>query len=140
MLHVVIDTNVIVAALRSRRGASFKLLERLGSGEFKICLSVPLVLEYEDAGKRSAREAGLTTDDVDDVVDYLCSVADLREIHFLWRPFLRDPYDDHLLELAVESGSRWIVTFNIRDFVGSERFGVVALTPQQFLAKLGGSR
>jgi predicted nucleic acid-binding protein len=115
-------------------------MERLAAREFRISLSVPLVLEYEDAGKRSAREAGLTASDVDDVVDYLCSVADLREIHFLWRPCLRDPYDDHLLELAVESGSRWIVTFNIRDFVGSERFGVVALTPQQFLAKLEGSR
>ena len=140
MLHAVIDTNVLVAALRSRRGASFQLLKRIGSGEFRICLSVPLALEYEDAGKRAAREVGLTAADVDDVVDYLCSVADLREIHFLWRPFLRDPNDDHLLELAVESGSRWIITFNIRDFAGSEQFGVKALTPQQFLAKLEGRR
>jgi len=140
MLHAVIDTNVVVAALRSRLGASFRLIERLAAREFRISLSVPLVLEYEDAGKRSAREAGLTASDVDDVVDYLCSVADLREIHFLSRPFLRDPYDDHLLELAVESGSRWIITFNIRDFAGSERFGVEALTPQQFLAKLEGKK
>ncbi len=140
MLRAVIDTNVLVAALRSRRGASFQLLNRIGSGEFRICLSVPLALEYEDAGKRAAREAGLTAADVDDVVDYLCSVADLREIHFLWRPFLRDPNDDHLLELAVESGSRRIITFNIRDFTGSERFGVKALTPRQFLAKLEGRR
>ena len=140
MLHAVIDTNVVVAALRSRLGASFRLMERLAAREFRISLSVPLVLEYEDAGKRSAREVGLTASDVDDVVDYLCSVADLREIHFLWRPFLRDPYDDHLLELAVESGSRWIITFNIRDFAGSERFGVEALTPQQFLAKLEGRK
>jgi len=140
MLRAVIDTNVVVAALRSRRGASFKLMELLGSGGFRICLSVPLSLEYEDAGKRSAREVGLTAADVDDVVDYLCSVAGLQEIHFLWRPILRGANDDHLLELAAESGSRWIITFNIRDFAGSEQFGVKALTPQQFLAKLEGRK
>lgn len=105
-----------------------------------MSLSVPLVLEYEEAGKRAAREAGLTASDVDDVVDYLCSEADLREIHYLWRPFLRDPDDDHLLELAVESGSRWIITFNIRDFAGIGRFGIGAVTPGEFLGKLEGGK
>lgn len=136
MVRVVIDTNVVIAALRSRRGASFQLLGRVGMKEFQMSLSVPLVLEYEEAGKRAAREAGLTASDVDDVVDYLCSEADLREIHYLWRPFLRDPDDDHLLELAVESGSRWIITFNVRDFAGIGRFGIGAVTPGEFLVKL----
>lgn len=140
MLHTVIDTSVVVAALRSRRGASFRLLELLADGAFRASLSVPLALEYEEAGKRSAREAGLTASDIDDVVDFLCSVAGLWEIHFLWRPFLRDPHDDHLLELAVESGSRFIVTFNVRDFAGSERFGVAVVTPRQFLARVEGRR
>lgn len=138
MMRVVIDTSVIIAALRSSRGASFRLLGRVGTGEFRMSLSVPLALEYEEAGKHAAREAGLTANDIDDVVDYLCSEADLRDIHFLWRPFLRDPGDDLLLELAVESGSRWIITFNVRDFAGTERFGIRAATPGEFLAKLEG--
>ena len=136
MLRAVLDTNVVMAALRSRRGASYSLMQRLGGNEFRISLSVPLVLEYEEACKRSARETGLTAADVDDVVDYLCSVAEPHEIYYLWRPFLRDPHDDHLLELAVASESRWIVTFNIRDFAGCGRFGVEAMTPRRFLEKL----
>lgn len=136
--QVVLDTNVIVSALRSRRGASHRLLLLVGGPEFQINLSVPLVLEYEDVAKRTAQEAGLTVADVDDVIDYLCSVARLREIHFLWRPVLKDPGDDHVLELAVEAECHTIVTHNVKDFAGSERFGIRAVTPGEFLKSIGG--
>lgn len=139
MLHVILDTNVLIAGLRSRRGASFALLERLGAGDFEISISVPLVLEYEAVARRQSRELGLTHDEIDTVLDFLCSVAHHRQIFFLWRPFLRDANDDMVLEVAVEARCTYIVTFNLRDFAGIEQFGLRAVTPAQFLALLGGS-
>lgn len=136
MPRVVLDTCVIVSALRSRRGASFEILSRVDKGQFTICLSVPLALEYEAAGKRSARAALLRHEDVINVVDYLCSVADRREIHYLWRPTLKDANDDMVLELAVEAEANLIVTHNVRDFAGSEKYRVAAATPQEFLSQL----
>lgn len=136
MHDVVLDTNVIVAGLRSNRGASFQLLQELGTGEarFRPCLSVPLVLEYESALRRVE---GLSQDDVEVVLDYLCKVGNLREIYFLWRPFLRDPADEMVLELGVEAGADAIVTHNIRDFQGvEEKFGIRVVTPGMFLLEL----
>src|SRR3990172_9320509 len=120
--RIVIDTNVFISALRSRRGASYRLFMLLDRGDIEINLSVPLIVEYEDAAKRIAREFGLTHGDIDDILDYICSIAHRRKIHFLWRPFLKDPQDDHVLVLAVESGCNFIVTHNIRDFSGAEQF------------------
>jgi len=111
----------------------------IGGTEFEIALSVPLVLEYESAAKRMASETGLSSGDVDDILDYLCSVAHLQEIHFLWRPVLKDPGDDHVLELAVEAECDVIITHNTRDFVGCEDFGVKAMTPGEFLREIGGA-
>lgn len=136
-LCIVLDTNVLVSAVRSSKGAAYRLLMRVGGPEFEIALSVPLVLEYEDVAKRVSDVTGLTDDDVDDILDYLCSVAHHQEIHFLWRPVLRDSRDDHVLELATEAGCQIVVTHNVRDFVGSERFGVAAVTPGEFLRKIG---
>lgn len=136
---IVIDTNVLVAALKSSKGASFQLLSSLGDGEFGICLSTPLVLEYEDVAKRVARSCGLRHSDIDDILDYLCSIGRHRVVHYLWRPHLRDPSDDMLLELAVEASAKFIVTHNQRDFQGSESFGIQIVTPSQFLEILGGA-
>jgi len=138
-LQIVIDTNVFVSALRSRGGASHGLLLRVGGGEFEISLSVPLVLEYEDAGKRAASELGVSEVDVDDIIDYLCSVARLGKIHFLWRPVLRDAGDDHVLELAVEASCDAIITHNVKHVEAAARFGISAVTPGQFLRSIGGT-
>jgi len=135
--RIVVDTNVLVAGLRSRRGASFLLLRLLGRDRFRTVLSVPLVLEYESACKRQSRALGLTHADIDDVLDYFCRVSDHRRIFFLWRPFLRDPGDDMVLELAVEAETEFIVTHNLRDFTGADRFGVLVVTPQSFLRRIG---
>ena len=138
-LRIVIDTSVFASALRSSRGASHRLLTLVGGAEFEIALSVPLVLEYEDVAKRMPEVTGLSDADVDDIIDYLCGVAHRQEIHFLWRPILRDSRDDHVLELATEAGCELVVTHNVRDFAGSERFGVTAITPGEFLRRIGGS-
>jgi len=115
---IVLDTNVIVAAVRSRKGAAFQLLSLVGSARFHIAVSVPLVLEYEDALLRQLAETSLSKADIHAVLDYLCSVGKHQDIFFLWRPMLRDPKDDMVAEVAVAAGCDSIVTYNRRDFVG----------------------
>lgn len=134
---IVLDTNVLVAGLRSRRGAAFQLLALVGDPRFRIHLSVPLVLEYEDVLMRPALEIPLSKSEIEDVLDYHCSVARHHEIFFLWRPFLKDPHDDLVLELAVKAGCTFIVTFNERHFAGSEQFGIRPITPGAFLRRIG---
>src|SRR5699024_2054706 len=136
MVNVVIDINVLISALRSNRGASFKLISLIGTGKFDISLSVPLIVEYEAVSKRKKFEYLIDTD-IDDLLNYLCKVADKRDIFFLWRPFLKDPKDDMVLELAVEAGCEYIITYNLDDFKGIEQFGVEAITPKQFLITIG---
>lgn len=138
MTNLVVDSNVIVSALISHRGASFRLLSLIGTGRFDMSLSVPLVLEYEDAAKRYlGTKINLSAQDIDDVIDYLCSVATHHPIYYLWRPFLKDIRDDMVLELAVSANCEYIVTYNQRDFQGSEIFGVDTITPKILLEKLG---
>jgi putative PIN family toxin of toxin-antitoxin system len=132
---IVIDTNVFVSALRSNQGASFKLLSLIDRSTFEIELSVPLLLEYEAAAQ--AQSLKLNAFEVQDILDYMCSVANRREIFFLWRPFLKDPKDDLVLELAVESEANYIITFNKKDFKGSEKFGIKVITPRKFLRIIG---
>jgi predicted nucleic acid-binding protein len=135
--RVVLDTNVVVAGLRSRRGACFRLLAAVGKGKFEIALSVPLVFEYEDALLRHATATGLSRADVDDFLDYFCLVGHLQNIFFLWRPLLPHPKDDLVLELAVAASCRTVVTYNIRDFRGGEGLGVSAQRPGAFLKSIG---
>ena len=135
--QVVIDTSVFVAALRSQLDASFRLLGLVGMGRFDINLSVPLVLEYEEVAKRQLDEIGLNLVDVDDIIDYLCSVAVRHPIHYLWRPALPDPEDDMVLEVAVAGECEYIVTYNEKDFRGAEQFGVKIISPQEFLKQIG---
>lgn len=138
MARVVLDTNVLVAAIRSRRGASFELLSRVGVGDFEIAASVPLVLEYEDAMLRHLAATALSETDVRDIIDYVCSVAIQQSVFFLWRPVLRDPGDDLVLELAVAAECDAIITHNVRDFGGAGQFGLRVLTPGSFLNELRG--
>ena len=134
---VVMDTNVLVAALRSRNGASFKMLSLIDSGKFTLCLSVPLVLEYEAAAKKQAKATGLTAAEVDTIIDYICLVGERYKIYYLWRPLLRDPKDDMVLELAVTSDAESIVTYNRADFKGAEQFEIQVRTPKHLLQQIG---
>ncbi len=131
--NIVVDTNVLIAALRSNRGSSNELLLKAGEDKFKICVSVALMLEYEDVCKRQAGQLSLTLADIDDILDYIYSVSELTTVHFRWRPSLPDPGDDMILELAVASQSPYIVTFNTRDFTGTQAFGITACSPREFL-------
>jgi putative PIN family toxin of toxin-antitoxin system len=133
---VVLDTSVLVAGLRSRRGASFRLLQLLREGRFEIAVSVPLVLEYEAVLMRHAAELAVRPEEVVGIVNYVCQVAHRQDIHFLWRPTLRDPEDEFVLELAVAAGCQAIVTHNLRHFQEAKSLGVQVLTPGDFLVSV----
>lgn len=137
-LTVVLDTNVVVSGLRSRRGASFQLLSMIGQEAFELCLSVPLILEYEEVLTRQADELFLDIQSVGVVLDYFCQVGRSAEVYFLWRPRLRDPGDDMVLEAAVAGQCDYIVTHNLKDFAESASFGIPAISPKDLLHDLRG--
>lgn len=135
--RIVIDTNVIVSALKSKNGFSFSLLSIIDDQRFKVFISIPIVLEYEDAIKRERSGINLNAAEINDVLDFICLIAEQRKIFYLWRPILKDAKDDMFLELAVESECDFIITFNTKDFKGIEKFGIKAITPKEFLEIIG---
>ena len=137
MRRIVLDTNVLVAGLRSSLSASHRVLSLVGSGRFTHVVSVALLFEYEAAVKRPESGCRLPRPAIDDILDYVCTAGERQPIYFLWRPTLSDPNDDLVLEVAVHGRCDRIVTFNTRDFVGSARFGIQVETPAEFLRSLG---
>jgi putative PIN family toxin of toxin-antitoxin system len=133
--ETVLDTNVPVAGLRSKRGASHQLLRLMGEGEWRLNISVALALEYEEVLKRTGLLLGIGETDVDGFLDYLFAVSNLIPSVVRRRPSLRDPDDEHILEVAVQCGAM-IITHNKKDFVGAERFGVSVITPAELLKLL----
>ena len=132
--RVVLDTNVVIAGVRSPSGAAAAILRRIESKSFVVCLSPALMLEYEDVLRRPMW--GLDADVVEDLLNIFLVVSDLVVPKFKLRPNLRDPGDDHVLELAVAAGANRIITFNVRDFRGAERFGILIERPSDFLDRL----
>lgn len=135
-MRVVLDTTVLVAAARSRQGASNALLLRLPDTSFEPAISVPLFVEYEAVLLRSENLLDRDPTTVELFLDFLLSVSHLQEVFFAWRPALPDPDDDFILELAVAADCRYIVTHNVRDFRGSEKWGIMPVTPAEFLKLL----
>ena len=136
-MPIVLDTSVVVAALRSRRGASLAVVSSIPHPGFQLCLSVSLYLEWQAVLTRPENlPSGMTAEDARGFLRYLAAQAHLQEIHFLWRPHLRDPDDDMVLELAVAGRCPTIVTHNIKGFRKSADFGVTPITPGNFLELL----
>lgn len=131
--QIVLDTNVIYSALRSRRGASFRLLSLLDSARFEINLSVPLIIEYEDVLLRKIHTLNFSESQIGQFLDYLCLVGNWHEVYFLWRPILKDPEDDMILELAVRANCKYIVTYIKADFQGVDKFDIKLATAKEFL-------
>ncbi len=137
--RAVLDTNVLVAAARSRLGASFALLQALRSRRFVALVSVPLMLEYEAvllrpeqmaAGARSAESVGR-------FLDAFCLLATPVHLHYLWRPQTRDPADEMVLETALNGGAQTLVTLNERDFAAAAaNFKLTLQKPGEFLHSL----
>lgn len=137
LYQIVLDTNVLLAGLRSRRGASYKLLTMLNDSRLELNISITLVFEYEEILKREKDQLGLSDEDIDNVIDGLCTIANKRSIFYLWRPVARDPDDDFLIDLALESQADFIITYNQKDLQAAERFGIRVLTPKEFLQIVG---
>ena len=136
-MKIVIDTNVLFAALKSRRGASYKLVSILPSKRFSMAISVPLIIEYEDVLRRGKLPVSITEKDISDFIDFFCHVGDQQDIFFLWRPFLPDPSHDLVLEVAVAGSCDAIITYNKRHFKNVEKFGLRILDPKEFLIEIG---
>lgn len=133
-MRVVFDTSVLVAAARSRQGASFALLSSIPAQAFQPCLSVGLYTECQDVLTRPENlPPGRRAEDALAFLRYLASQSHLQEIHFLWRPLLPDPDDDMILEPAFAAACRHIITHNVADFHGAEQLGITALSPREFL-------
>jgi putative PIN family toxin of toxin-antitoxin system len=132
MHEIVLDTNVLVAGLRSNRGASYQLLLLINDGSWRTNISVAVALEYEDVLKREGLLPEIGESEVDDFLDYLFRVSNLIPFVSRQRPSLQDPDDERILEVALHARAA-IVTHNGKDFVGAERFGVSVWTPAEFL-------
>ncbi|MCB1833646.1 MAG: putative toxin-antitoxin system toxin component, PIN family [Geminicoccaceae bacterium] len=138
-MKFVVDTNVLVAALRSRRGASNALLLRVLGGEATWLCSVPLFLEYEDVLMRAefVLDTGHTRSALAVFLTDIAAIIRPVELNFLWRPQLVDPNDEMVLEAAVNGQADAIITFNTRDFSPeAQRFGVDLLTPAEALKRI----
>jgi len=134
--QIVLDTNIIYSALRSKRGSSYRLLSLLESPKFEINLSVPLVIEYEDILLRKINTLNFSEPQIGQVLDYLCMVGNWHDVYFLWRPILKDPEDDMILELAVRANCKYIVTYNKADFQIVEKFNIKLVTAKEFLQSI----
>jgi putative PIN family toxin of toxin-antitoxin system len=135
----VLDTDVMVAALRSESGASRQLLLAGLNHQFELLLSVPLVLEYESVLTRPEHLAacGLSGAEVGSVLDDLVAIARPVRLAFRWRPRFSDPDDDMVLETAINGGASAIVTFNQRDFVDAGReFNCAVILPAAALKRI----
>lgn len=133
-MRIVLDTSVLVAAARSRNGASFKLVSMLPTPEIEIALTVAVYTEWQAVMTRPENlPPGATADDALAFLQYLASIAHLQDVHFLWRPFSRDPDDDMIVECAVAASCEYIVTHNVKDFRRVEELKVQVITPAELL-------
>lgn len=125
MKDIILDTNVLVAGLRSALGTSHRLLTLIGTEQVRLHVSTPLIAEYDEILQRELPHVASQ-----EVVNYICQVATKHKIFYLWRPLLKDPDDDFLLELAVKSQAT-IVTWNIKDFKAANTFGIQVMTDRK---------
>jgi len=133
------DTDAVVAAMRSPSGASAAIVRAARQRKASLLLTVPLALEYEAVCRRPEHrlEAGLSERQVDIFLDAIIAMSEAVPTHFLWRPQLRDPNDEMVLEAAVHGRADVLVTFNVRDYgAAASRFGVEVLLPRDAIARI----
>ncbi len=133
--RAVMDTNVLVAAFRSRTGASFEIFQRLQRDEWTAVLSTHLIFEYEEILKREAADLSLNLDDVDQILNAPCARGEEWPLTHDWEPVLPDPDDEPLVQLAQESGAL-LITHNTRHLQPAAKLGIKVLKPGEFLVRL----
>jgi putative PIN family toxin of toxin-antitoxin system len=140
LIHrIVLDTSVVVAGLRSQSGAGNALLRLVAGRQLVLLATPPLFLEYEDVLKRPEQRLahGLTPAAVDEFLAELAALIEPVDLHFQWRPQVRDPADEMVLEAAINGHADALVTYNIADFTSAgERFGIPILRPAELLKKV----
>ena len=133
---IILDTNVLFAGLYSSLGASYQVLKLIEEHKVKIVVSTPLLFEYEDILNRKKLDLGINNKQNEIILDNLCSLCEFQKIYFLWRPYLKDPKDDHVLEVAVASQAQTIVTHNLKDFKKVDKFRIRAIPPKALLKEI----
>jgi putative PIN family toxin of toxin-antitoxin system len=132
-MRAVMDTNVLVAALRSRRGASFEVVRLLREGRWTLVLSNTVLGEYHEVLHRESGAFGLSQPQTDAYLDVLCALAEQRTLTTEWQPAAADPDDEPLVQLAREARIVYLITYNVRHLAGAQRFGVKVMRPAEFL-------
>lgn len=138
-MRLVLDADVIVAAMRSPSGASAAILHSVRQGHATLLLSVPLAIEYEAACQKPEHRyaAGLSERQVDIFLNAVIAMAEPVETYILWRPQLRDLNDEMVLEVAVNGHADALITFNMRDYGNvPRRFGVDLLLPREAIWRI----
>ena len=133
------DTDAVVAAMRSPVGASAALIRAVRQRQATLLLNVPLALEYEAVCRRSEHreKSGLSGQQVEIILDAIIAMGEPVPTHFLWRPQLRNPNDEMVLEAAVNGRADALVTFNVRDYgTAAAQFGVEVLLPREAIARI----
>jgi putative PIN family toxin of toxin-antitoxin system len=139
VIKIGLDTSVVVAALRTRRGAGNAVLTFVAQRRVVALATPPLFLEYEDVLKRPEHQLvhGLTPEAVDQFLSELAALIEPVEVHFQWRPQSRDPNDEMVLEAAINGQADALVTYNLKDFAeAGKRFRIPVLRPGDFLRKM----
>jgi putative PIN family toxin of toxin-antitoxin system len=135
--QIVIDTNVLLTGLKSKKGASYLLLTLLNSNFFELNISTTLIFEYEYVLKRESQNLGLTSEDIDNIINGICHLANHQKVYYLWRPLSKDPNDDFIIDLAIKSQADFIISYNQKDLKTLIKFNISILNPKQFLQILG---
>ncbi len=137
IVQIILDTNIMVAAFRSKRGAANLLLDKLNDSRWQVNVSTALLLEYEDVLKRPEMKDFISKSDVDIFLNGLCTIVEFNDIFYLWRLLAKDPNDAFILELAVRVNADFIITYNKKDFPAAADFDIQLVTPKEFLQFVG---
>lgn len=135
--RVILDTNVILAAMRSQTGASYRLLLTIGHPRWQSVVTPALMYEYEDVARRPGNVPGLSPQDITDILDLLYRESHRQLVWFSWRPASPDPGDDLVLDAAVAGGCDFVVSFNERHLRAAREFGIEILKPVELLKLIG---
>lgn len=135
--RVILDTNVVLAALRSRTGASYRLLLTIGHPQWQSVITPALMYQYEDVARRHGNTPGLSADDVASILELIYQRSHRQFVYFSWRPLSPDAGDDLVLEAAIAAGCSFIVSFNEKHLRAARDFGIEVLKPGDFLKRIG---
>ncbi len=135
--RVILDTNVILAAMRSQTGASYRLLMTIGHPQWQSVVTPALMYEYEDVARRPGNAPGLSPQDITDILDLIYQQSHRQLVWFSWRPVSPDPGDDLVLDAAVAGGCDFVVSFNERHLRAAREFGIEVLKPAELLKLIG---